>query len=286
MNATPDIFDATQATFADAVLKRSADVPVLVDFWAEWCAPCRMLTPILTKLVEEHAGRVLLAKVNTDQNQDLAMQFGIRSLPTVKLIKGGAIIDEFIGVLPEHAVRAFLEPHLAQASDETTSRVEALVAKGDIAAALDVLAKLESDDPDNDSVKLQRAALQARTGAYADARESLARLSARGRDDPQFPRIEAQLAFATVAEQAPALEQLQRSVEADPQDCEARYQLAARLVLEERFDDAMANLLEIVRRDRGFGEDAGRKGLVRVFDILGGGDLVGKYRSLLARSLN
>ena len=286
MNATPHIFDATQATFADTVLKRSADVPVLVDFWADWCGPCRMLTPILTKLVEEHGGRVLLAKVNTDQNQDLALQFGIRSLPTVKLIKGGAIVDEFVGVLPEHAVRAFIEPHLPQASDETTSHVETLIAQGDITAALDMLAKAESEDPDDDRVKLQRAALQTRTGAYADARETLARLSAKGREDPQFPGIEAQLAFATVAEQAPPLEQLQRSVEADPQDCEARYQLSARLVLEERFDDAMAHLLEIVRRDRGFGDDAGRKALVRVFGILGGGDLVSKYRGLLARSLN
>ena len=286
MNATPHIFDATQATFAEAVLMRSADVPVLVDFWAEWCGPCRMLTPILTKLVEEHGGRVLLAKVNTDQNQNLAMQFGIRSLPTVKLIKGGAIVDEFIGVLPEHAVRAFLEPHLPQAADETSTRVETLLAGGDTAAALDMLANAEREDPDNDSVKLQRAALQARTGAYTDARETLARLSAKGREDPQCSRIEAQLEFAAVAEQAPPPEQLQRRVEADPQDCEARYQLSAHLVLEERFDDAMAHLLEIVRRDRGFGDDAGRKALVKVFAILGGGDLVSKYRGLLARSLN
>ena len=149
MSNSPHIFDVTAENFQQIVVNGSFEAPVLVDFWAEWCQPCKMLMPLLAKLAEEYGGKFILAKINTEEQQALAGQFGIRSIPTVKLFLQGAEIDEFAGALPETEIRAFLDRHLPRESDGVASADEQLSAAGDEQGALDALAPAQAADPDN-----------------------------------------------------------------------------------------------------------------------------------------
>lgn len=286
MNALPQVRDATQADFVDTVIERSRDVPVLVDFWAEWCSPCRMLTPILTKVISDYAGRVELAKVNTDQNQELALGLGVRSLPTVKLFKNGEIVDEFIGVIPENMVRDFVDRHVARAENPLLARAAGLRAQGNAEAACTALTEAEAADPDNDDIRFALAELEIELGDHEAAGATLERVSGKGRGDPRYAQLDGQLAFAAIAATAPDIEQLEHTLASDPDDCDTRLKLSARLAQRGRFEPAMEQLLEIVRRDRRFGDDAGRKTLVKLFDIVNDPALVSRYRGLLARALN
>ncbi len=278
--------DVGQTDFEHEVLARSRAQPVLVDFWAEWCAPCRMLKPVLEKLATEYGGRFHLAKVNTDAEQALAGRYGVRSLPTVKLFRDGQPVDEFMGALPESGVRAFLEPHLPRPADPLRAEAAQRRRAGDRARELALLRKALALDPADDRVRFDLAEALLRDGDPAGAEAVLDAVSAHGREGPGAQALRARLEFARAAPPAP-LTELEAAVRARPADSAARYALAAALVLREDYDRALANLLEIVRRDRKFGDDAGRKAMLAVFGILGGkGELVQKYRGLLASALN
>ena len=169
MAETPHIVTVTEENFAFAVLEQSAEVPVLVDFWADWCAPCRMLSPILDKLAAELKGKLVVAKVNSDQQQQLAMQYGVRSLPTVKLFRDGRIVDEFMGALPEGQIRSFLDRHMPRESDALVARAQTLIEQGDVDAAGRLLDQAQADDPGNPRVSLALAAFKLSRGAFDEA---------------------------------------------------------------------------------------------------------------------
>lgn len=285
MADSPYIVTLTAANFEAVVIDGSFERPVLVDFWADWCAPCRALMPILAKLAEAYGGRFILAKLNTEEERALAAQFGIRSLPTVQLFKDGRPVDQFMGALPEAQVREFLDRHLPRASDGLLTQAQGMLAAGDLERARDLIARARGVDPENPRVALADIQLAAAQGQSEEARTALDRLPLELANDPEVVALRGQLLFAAVLAGAPEPGALEQRLAADPKDSEARYQLAAHRVAHGDYEAALELLLELVRRDRAYGEDAGRKGMVAVFDLLGGGDLVNRYRARMMTAL-
>ena len=285
MTESPHIVEVSAADFQQVVLDGSFERPVLVDFWAEWCGPCKMLMPVLAQLADAYAGKFLLAKVNTEENQDLATQFGIRGIPAVKLFRNGQAVDEFTGALPEGEIRAFLDQHIPRESDNLIARAEQLWADGDTAGAVALARQAADQDSDNPRAALALARLQAASGDAAGARQTLDALPANEQLSDEFKALDSQLTFSAIAETAPSRAELERALAADERASEARYQLAARLVLENDYEGALEHLLTLMKTDRKFGDDAARKAMVQIFEILGDHPAVGSYRSRMMNLL-
>lgn len=275
-------FDVETASFQSQVVDKSHTVPVMVDFWADWCAPCKTLMPVLQKLVDEYAGAFLLAKVNADQEQDLAGQLGIRSLPTVLLVKDGQVAEHFQGAVPESHVRALLERHVAPPAAGPRDQAQAAFAAGDYDTALALLRDAAAAAPEDVAVLADLAMVLAASGQAGEAAAVLDRLPEGASGDDRVRAVRAKLAFAEKAGESADPAALEQRLAADPGDSEAAYGLAVHCVLTEDYDRALALLLELARRDRGFGEDAARKTLLELFDLLGAEDpRVKSYRRQL-----
>jgi putative thioredoxin len=286
MADSPNLVTLSAANFHDAVIGGSHRRPVLVDFWADWCAPCRSLMPVLAKIAGEYAGRLTVAKLNTDEEQPIAAQLGIRSLPTVMLFKNGQVIDQFMGALPEPQVREFLERHLPRESDDQITSAQALIASGDLPAAESLLAEVRRADPDNPRLVPAEASALAAAGNIEEAEALLARAPLQIANDPEVSALRGRLHFAKLIAGAPDEGVLSARLESDPADSEARYLLAARHAAKGAYEPALEQLLTLVKRDRGYGDDAGRKAMLMIFDLLGGeGELVSRYRSKMLNAL-
>jgi putative thioredoxin len=287
MTSSPHIADVTQQTFETLVLAKSREIPVLVDFWAAWCGPCKMLMPVLTKLAEEYHGKFFLAKVNSDTEQALAQRYAVKSLPTVKLFKNGQVVDEFMGAQAEKTIRALLDRHIPRESDALVDNAMLAARAGQLDEALVILKNVMQTDPSNDRAILERARLFAHLGRSDEAGQTLKALSREMQDSADATAIHAQLEFARIAQDARPPEELLQAVNTNPKDSTARFQLAAQLVLRQQFNAALEQLLEIVRYDRKFNDDAARKAMLSVFQMLGGkGELVTQYRRKLSMALN
>jgi len=259
MTDAPYKIVATEQNFAQAVLEVSATKPVLVDFWAPWCGPCRTLMPMLDRIADDYGGRFILAKVNTDEEQRLAGHFGVRSIPTVVLIHRGEVVEQFVGVQPESAIRALLDKHLGAApegADESQALLDAAATQleqRNVAAATDAIARVEAAVPDHPALKLLRA----------------------------------QLAFVESANAHPDVPGLRTRLDSNPGDSEARHALAAHHALAGDFATALSEWLELMRRDRGFGDDLARRSLLMAFEALGEGhELVLATRRRMASLLH
>jgi putative thioredoxin len=286
MSQSPHVITVTAANFRAVVIEGSYERPVLVDFWADWCAPCRMLMPMLAKLAEQYGGRFLLAKIDTEAEQALAAQFGIRSLPTVQLFRNGQAVDQFMGALPEPQVREFLDRHIPRASDGLLQQAQAAMASGDLAGARTFVDRARIEDADNKRLPLIEVQLLATSGEIAKAMEAIDSLPLEFVNDPEVAALRGQLSFAGAIAGAPDAAELSARLDVDPRDSEARYQLAAHRVLRGDYEGALDHLLELMKRDRAYGEDAGRKGMLAVFDLLGGGnELVARYRAKMMNAL-
>ena len=282
-------YDVTVADFDEKVLAASLSVPVLVDFWADWCQPCRVLKPILEKLAGEYGGRFLLAKVNSDDNQELAMRYGVRGIPAVKAFLGGELVDEFTGALAESQVREFLDGLVPSPAEPL--RLEALAAldRGDLDGARKALARAIEQDPRNEDVRLDYVELSIETGDIDVARQLLDTLHAEARDRARVEALDARLRLAASCTVGDA-DALHARVTADADDLDARLQLANALALKRSYRDAFDQLLEIVRRNRQWNDEAGRKTMLTLFNLLAtqpeDDDLVREYRVALSRTLN
>ncbi len=274
--------DVGLADFQQHVLEESKQRPVVVDFWAPWCGPCKSLKPILEKLAVEYGGKFLLAKINSDDTQELAARYAVRGIPSVKAFIDGEPVDEFSGALPEGEVRAFLDRLIPGPAEELRAQAAELHLAGDATAALQRLADASRSAPAHVGVRLDAAEIMLDLGEADEARRLLA--SVPDDADPRAPQLKARLQFVGTADEDEAA--LNARVAADENDLEARLRLANLYVAAGRFEPGMAQLLEIVRRDRGFEDDIGRKTLLSVFTLLGGGELVSRYRRLLASALN
>ncbi|MEJ2631270.1 MAG: thioredoxin [Acidihalobacter sp.] len=278
MSETPYLYDVTQADFEQLVLARSHEVPVLVDFWADWCGPCRMLAPVLHKLAEDFGGQLIVAKVNSDAEQALSQQYGIRSLPTVKLFRNGAVVDEFMGVQPESAIRAILERHVPRESDNGREQALEIWRSGDAATAAVMLKEVAEQDPDNTQIVPDLARVLLAQGEADEAERLLRSLPANRAEDADIKRLLASAHFSRLIKDAPAADALKERVDADPKDFAALEQLAARWILESNYEAGMDALLQIMRGDRKYNDDAGRRGLLAAFELLGDDERVTPYR--------
>ncbi len=285
MSNSPYIVEVTEDNYQETVVEQSHRVPVLVDFWASWCQPCQMLMPVLAQLAEAYGGKFILAKVNTEEQQNLAAQFGIRSIPTVKLFRNGQPVDEFAGALPEAEIRAFLDRHIPRESDAQVEQARQLLLQGDAKGALDLLEQAKAGDPTNPNVDVALAQAQAAAGNGEKAMEILERLPLDAQDDPQVKTLKGLLFFENLLASAPPESELEQRLEEDASDSEARYLLAAHKAVKQDYESALEGLLELMRKDRAYGDDAARKAMLRLFDLLGEDPLVQKYRSRMMNLL-
>lgn len=285
MSESPHIVDVDEANFNDQVVENSRRVPVVVDFWADWCGPCKNLMPILAKLADEYAGGFILARVNTDEQQRLAQHFGVRSLPTVMIVRDGQIVDQFTGAQPEGQVRAILERHATPAVVAGNNEVQtalAAFAAGDLETARSTLEQAHAADPEDVEACVALARVTAAGGDAAAAERLLGNVPSNRADDPAVRAARAELQFARRLADAPAPEELNRRIAADAGDSEAAYYLALHQLARGDREGALEALFVLTRRDRAYGDDVARKTLVEIFDLLGGDDpLVKSYRRRL-----
>jgi len=278
-------FETGTEAFERDVLQASQNVPVLVDFWAPWCAPCRVLKPVLEKLAAEYGGRFLLAKVNSDEHPQLAAQFGVRGIPNVKAFVDGKLADEFTGALPESGVRAFIDRLIPTPGEKLRRAARALVVQGDFDEAEHHLRSALELEPDNRAVRLDLVELLLAKNSHAEADALFAPIPERERDE-RAERLYSVLALWKRSQQLPAAEVLEARLAANPDDFDARLALGERLIADGRYEPALAELLEVVRKDRGALRTSARKLMVDVFGLAQDqAELVSRYRKLLAGAL-
>ena len=277
--------DVNEENFESAVLDQSRQVPVLVDFWAEWCGPCKVLGPVLERLAEEYAGGFIVAKVNVDENPSLAAAFRIQGIPAVKLFKDGDLESEFTGALPEPMIREFLSKFLPTAADKQAQEAAALEEEGKTAEAEAVYQAILESDPNHAKSLLGLGRLAMNAGDNDAALDFLDKIPVVADERKEAERLLARLKLQGGAA-ARDLEALRTKVEAEPQNLEARLALAQALAAMENYKEALAEFLNIVKTDRTFQDDVARKGMVQIFEVLGSDDpLTDQYRTELAKVL-
>jgi putative thioredoxin len=280
--------DVSQADFEEQVVQASFRQPVVIDFWAPWCAPCKVLKPILEKLADEYDGKFKLAKVNSDENQEIAARYAVRGIPSVKAMVDGQIVNEFTGALPESSVREWLDKIIPSPAEELRREAQRMVDADDLDGALQKLAEAARLEPNNEVVRVDSAEILLAQGNADEAQRLLDTL----RDidilkDARVLQLKAQVRLAEMKEEGEGEASLAAAIAANENDLEARLKLANVLIAANRAAEGMDQLLEIVRRDRKFRDDIGRKMLLDVFNLLGGqGELVATYRRKLAVLLN
>ncbi|MFT4246413.1 MAG: thioredoxin [Pseudomonas sp.] len=284
MSDTPHVFDATTETFEAEVLQKSLQVPVLVDFWATWCGPCKTLGPLLEKLAAEYHGAFELAKVDVDKEQQVAAAFQIRSVPTVFLVKGGQLVDGFPGVLPEGQLREFLTQH-GIVPAEAPVQAEADTAPLDPHAEIARLREAIAAEPDKAELTLDLALALLKTGETREAGSLIDALPANLATDDRTVRAKARLGFAGALKDAPAADALQAAIAANGADLRARHLLGVRLLLDGHDEAALEQFLEMLRQDRGFDDGLPRKALIDAFRVIEDEDLVGRYRRRMSALL-
>lgn len=286
MSQSEHIFIITPDNFESIVIQGSMSKPVLVDFWADWCAPCRMLMPILTSLAEEYDGQFILAKVNSDEQQEIAARYGVRSLPTVKLFKQGQPVDEFMGALPESEIRQFLDKHIERYSDKLRMMAAELAQEGDSEQQIELLKKAQQDDPANLRVLADLLAAYQDSGQSDIAADIINGLPANIKADENIAQQIKRFDLMTQADALPDLETLIQKHSEQPDDLETLEMLALQYIRHAEYENALQSYLSLMIKDRQFKDDAGRKGILDVFAMLDEGDpLISRYRSKMASAL-
>ena len=279
----PHVFDATLERFEQEVLLASREVPVLVDFWATWCGPCKALTPLLEKLAAGYHGAFRLAKVDVDREQQLAGYFQIRSVPTLVLVKDGQIVDGFPGALPEGQLRQFLAQHGIVPA--TAPEPEAVEAAPDPESEAIRLRHAVADAPQDDALKLDLVLALLKVGAAAEAETLLDALPANLATDERAVKARARLGFAALLKDAPPVSVLEQAIAANPDDLRARHLLGARRIVEGASEAGLEQFLEMLKRDRGFADGLPKKALLDAFRVVEDADLIGAYRRKMASLL-
>ena len=298
MAESPHIVQLDEQNFMQVVVEGSDQTPVLVDFWADWCGPCKSLMPILEKLAIEYNGAFILAKLDTEAHPGIAQQLGIKSLPTVKLFKNRELVNEFMGALPESEVRAFLETNVGpalpvedeepeeEAGDNRVATAMALFEQGQSIEARDLLQQAQADEPENTEVLLALGQVCISTADLDTAESCLKALPEADREGPQGRRLAGILELARESDASISPQVLQAELEKDPSSSETRYKLAIAEALAGNVQEGMDHLLKLVQTDAGYNDGAPRAKLLALFNVLGDDPLVGQYRRKLFASLH
>jgi putative thioredoxin len=265
--------DTTTQTFVKDVIEESKRQPVLVDFWAEWCGPCKQLTPILEKVVRAAKGKVKLVKMDIDKHPAIPGQLGIQSIPAVFAFVNGQPVDGFMGALPEAQVTAFIErltkDRIGGEEKDLLKTADAALAAGDAAGAADLYAQILAEDPANVAALAGLARSYVATGAIDEAKQTLALVPEAKRNETAVAAARAALELAEQAKSVGPIEELEQKVKANPLDHQARFDLAVAMNSKNRRQEAVDHLIEIVRRDRKWNDDGARKQLVQFFEAWG-----------------
>ncbi|MAA67100.1 MAG: co-chaperone YbbN [Alteromonadaceae bacterium] len=269
MSESPHIFEATLENFQEKVMQASMETPVLVDVWADWCEPCKQLMPHLEKLATEYKGAFLLAKVNADEQQELSGHLGVRSLPTVILVKGGQAVDGFNGALPEGEIRKVLEKHVEAPAENPHDKANRLWEEGDLDGALTILVQMNQDDPQNIAVLIDLAQIKAELGDTDTAQQILDSLAPEDKMQSHAKQLAARLKFMKQAGELPPMAELEARLESNPKDCDALHQLALQHVLKDNNAEAMDLLIRLMQADSQYKDGIAKTTLVELFDKLG-----------------
>ena len=267
------MIDVTIENFESEVIAASMETPVLVDFWAPWCGPCKVIGPLLEKLETDYAGRFKLVKIDSDQEQQLAGAFGIRSIPTCILLKGGQPVDGFMGALPEGKIKEFLDKHVpaAEELEAEAAEEEALdaLAEGDTDAALEKLQHAVATDPANDDARFDYVKLLLQLGRVDDAKVAFAPVIAKTATVRRFDSLQRwQTAIDFADARADGATGFETRIAANKRDFEARFGNAQCLMARQQWTAAMDELLEILMRDKTWGEDLARKTYIAILDVI------------------
>jgi len=281
------IFDIDEANFDSVVIENSHKIPILVDFWAEWCEPCKSLIPVLHKLAEDMAGQFVLAKVNADQEQAVAQKYGVRSLPTVKLFFQGEVVEEFSGAQPEHFIRELLEKYIPRESDQMMAAAIEEYKQGNVDAAIQLMAQASQMDPANTRVQVMYARALLDNDQADVALALLQSLSDEAKEDQEVKGLLMQLEISSQAAGSDEADELLAQIEANQDDFAAREKLSAFYVATGNHDAALEQLFIIMKSDPEYNDGAGKKGLFNMFDMLGAENpLVSQYRRRMASLIN
>ncbi|MBV9113287.1 MAG: thioredoxin [Hyphomicrobiales bacterium] len=273
VSATASVKDTTTASFRQDVIAESARQPVLVDFWAPWCGPCKQLAPILEKAVQAAKGKVKLVKMNIDEHPQIPGQLGIQSIPAVIAFQRGQPVDGFMGAVPESQVKAFIErlvgPLGPSSLDTLLAQADEAAKNRDVGGAAEGYAAALAQEPGNVRALAGLARMQIESGALAEARRFLDMAPADKADDPALSAARAALEIAEKATNAGDLSGLEAAVQANPLDNQARFDLASALNAKGRREEAIDHLIAIIKRDRGWNDDGARKQLLQFFEAWG-----------------
>ncbi|MDQ4078678.1 MAG: thioredoxin [Chloroflexota bacterium] len=265
-----NVVEVNESSFQVDVVERSHDVPVVVDFWAPWCGPCRMLTPILEQLAAEGEGEWILAKVNSDENPRLAQQYGVRGIPNVKAFRNGKVVDEFVGAQPKPAVQRFIQSLLPDKWDESVEQAEALIAEGKLARAYKLLEAVLEERPAHERAHLAMARVAIAEGDPDRALSHLDAIPARGPHGSAAETLRAQARFVDTSQES--VESLTALVDKEPENLQARYRLSRVAAQRGDYDTAAQQLLHILERQRDFQDGAAHQAMLDLFTVMGEDD--------------